>query len=166
MTLSARIFLFLSFVSGAIWFGGSIVRSFIVYELFQGNEFQLKTIYNLDNLRIVFIAVNPLITSNIVSFLIFFISYILYVFSSKFNFKKEGWFFISIILFILILPTEFYMILNDYKVAALVFGGDFSTEEILGSTINRYKKLSSFPIINLLSFASIVFLFILKPFKK
>ncbi len=164
--LYVKIVLFLSFLTGAIWFGSSLVRSFIIYNLFERNEFILKQIYNLENLKYVFLSINPLISTSIISYVIFIITFFIYLFVTNLEVKNNGWLFIILILMLLALPFEIYLMTIDSKIFMKIFYENFDSREILQLTIKRYKVLGSIPLINLFTYCAFLYLFIFQPLKK
>jgi hypothetical protein len=53
----------------------------------------------------------------------------------------------------------------DYKAVLLITQGSFSAEDVLALIVERFKILSSFPIIHILSYFAIIFLVIFQPLK-
>ncbi len=164
--LYVKIVLFLSFLTGAIWFGSSLVRSFIIYNLFERNEFILKQIYNLENLKYIFLSINPLISTSIICYVIFIITFFIYLFVTNLKVKNNGWLFIILVLILLALPFELYLMTIDYKIFMKIFYENFDSREILQLTIKRYKVLGSIPLINLFTYCTFLYLFIFQPLKK
>jgi hypothetical protein len=64
-------------------------------------------------------------------------------------------------------PFEIYLLTIDYKIATSVFyNPDFDSTYILNLTIERFKVLSSFPIIEVFIYFAIIYLFIFQSLKK
>lgn len=62
-------------------------------------------------------------------------------------------------------PFEIYLMTIDLKTTLKVLAGNFQTDEILSLYIRRNKVLSSFPLIELFSYFSIIFLAVIKPLR-
>jgi hypothetical protein len=64
----------------------------------------------------------------------------------------------------LTLPFEILLLMIDYKLIVLFINEQFASEDILKLITERITLLSSFPIILLLSYLSIPFFLVVKPF--
>ena len=162
----SKIFQYLSVVFGAIWLGANFSRIVITFYLFQGNHFQLKPFITENFLQVIFFILNPLLLITTITYILFFLSLIVFVVSSRMKLKQNGWLFIILILVITLAPFEFYLINIDYKIFTSVFYSAFDPKVILEATIKRYKIFGSFPLIHLFSFLAVIYLFIFQPLKK
>lgn len=161
-----KIILFISMLSGTIWFGSYLTRLVISYQIFEGTDFTLRTYLTPGNLNPVFQTIVPGIITGVISFPVFLISFILFLFTSKVSLKQNGWLFITTVLVFLTAPFELYLSTIDYKIIGLVYTTGFDGLEVLNLVIERFKILSSFPVIELLCYASVIFLLIFKPLQK
>jgi len=162
----SKIFQYLSVIFGAVWLGANLSRTMLTFYMFQGNQFQLKPFIDSSFLQAVFYILNPLISLSAIAYALFFISLLLYVFTSSLKLKQNGWLFIIVILVVTLAPFEFYLINLDYKILMSVFYSVFDPKTILDATIARYKVLGSFPLIHLFSFLAIIYLFVFQPLTK
>ena len=162
----SKIFQYLSVVFGAIWLGANFSRIVLTFYLFQGNHFQLKPFISDNFLRAIFFILNPLLLITSITYILFFLSLIIFVVSSKLKLKQNGWLFIILILVITLAPFEFYLVNLDYKILTSVFYSSIDPKFILNETIHHYKIFGSFPLIHLFSFLAVIFLFIFQPLKK
>ena len=160
---TSKIFLFLTTLSGSLWMGTYFARSLIFYQLFEPKDFILKPIFNEQNLHAVLIELNPLIILTLVLYLIFIVTYFLFIAISKISLKNNGWLFITTIIIVLTLPFELYLMSIDYKIASHIFFGNFNSLQVIQLIIERFKVLSSFPVIELFCYFSIVYFVIFKP---
>jgi hypothetical protein len=98
----------------SIWVSLSILRLVVGYELFEVAEvFQLKS--NLSQTEAM-LSINKYITLGIysnITYVLTFIAMLFLYFVNKGKLKIRGWVLMSIILYILFLPSEIYLILND-----------------------------------------------------
>lgn len=163
----SKLFLYLTVLTGLVWLGGYIARIIITFQLFDGNQFELRSIFVGDALRAALYAINPAITYNLLTYPIFLISLIFFIFTAKLSLKENGWLFISLILIFLTAPFELFLLSIDYKIATSVFyNPNFDTAAILNLTIERFKVLSSFPIIEVFIYCAIIYLFLFQPLQK
>ncbi len=161
----SNIFLFLFAVSGAIWLGSYITRLSLFYQIFQSTEFALKEFVTDQNLAGIFQALIAAVPINLIFYLVMIIAFILFIITSKLNLKLNGWLFISTVLILISLPFELYLMLIDYKLVMMVFNGNFESEEVLSLVIKRFTVLSSFAIVEILSYFAVLYLFLFQPLK-
>ncbi len=160
---TSKIFLFLTTLSGTLWFGAYFARLIIFYQLFEPKDFIIKPVFNEQNLRALLIDLNSIIILTIVMYLIFIITYFLFITVSKISLKKNGWLFIVTVIIFLTFPFELYLISIDYKIITMVLPGNFNSMQIIQLIIKRFVVLSSFPLIELLCYFSIVYFILFKP---
>lgn len=159
--------LYLTVLTGLVWLGGYISRMIITFQLFEGNQFELRSIFAGDYLHAALYLINPAVTYNLITYPIFLLSLIGFIFISKLSLKENGWLFISLLLILITAPFEIYLLTIDYKIATSVFyNPDFDSTYILNLTIERFKVLSSFPIIEVFIYFAIIYLFIFQSLKK
>ena len=161
-----KIFLFLFIIAEIIWLGSYITRLTLFYQLFEPNDYVLKSQFNDQNLAGIFQTLISAVVINLIFYLIMIISFIFFLFTSKLSLKQNGWLFIATILICLTLPFEIYLLLIDYNMIQLVFKSDFSTSTILTLVIDRFSKLSSFPIVEILAYFAVNYLFLFQPLKQ
>ncbi len=80
------------------------------------------------------------------------------------KFKENGWLLIVSLIIFLTLPLESILLMIDYKLIVLFLNEQFASEDVLKLIIERITMLSSFPIILLLSYLSIPYFLVFKPF--
>ncbi len=165
-TIFLKVVQFLLIASLIVWLGGYISRHLVIYQLFEPEGLVLRAHYNLENLNIVWNTISPLLVLNLVSFPLFILFYLSYIFFSKINLKKEGWLFISTIVIIITAPFELFLLLKDYKIISLIYSNVIDSEMVLNLIRERINILSSFSLIEIFSYLAIVFLTILKPLSK
>jgi hypothetical protein len=160
---TSKIFLFLATLSGSLWMGTYFARLFVFYQLFEPKDFILKPVFNEQNLHAVLVELNPLIILTLVLYLIFIITYFLFIAISKISLKNNGWLFITTVIIVLTLPFELYLMSIDYKIISPVLSGNFNSLQVIQLIIERFKVLSSFPVIELFCYFSIVYFVLFKP---
>jgi len=161
----SKIFLFLFVVSGAIWLGSYITRLSLFYQIFQPEEFALKEFVSDQNIAGIFQTLIAAVSINLIFYLVMIIAFVLFLITSKLSLKLNGWLFISTVLIFISLPFELYLMLIDYKLVMMVFNGNFDSKEILNLVVKRFTVLSSFPIVEILSYFAVIYLFLFQPLK-
>jgi hypothetical protein len=163
LTKTAKFLLYVFVASGAIWLGSYIARLSAFYQLFQATEFTLKEFVNNQNIAGIFQTLIATVSINLIFYLLMIVAFILFVITSKLNLKHNGWLFISLVLILLTAPFEFYLMLIDYKIIMIVLNEGFNPQDVLNLVIKRFTILSSFPIVEILSYFAIIYLFLFQP---
>lgn len=163
--LLSKTFLFTSILLGSLWMGGYLLRLVVFYQLFEAEEFVLRSFLNIENLPGIFMILRSAVAMTLILFPLFILSYISFLFSSKINLKQNGWLFIITILIFITLPFEIYLITIDYDIVFKINYSSFRTDDVLNLVIKRFKVLSSFPIIELICYFSVIYLMIFQPLK-
>lgn len=159
----SKIFLFIFSLSGAIWLGSYITRLSVFYRLFESDELVLKEFIDNNNLNGILKVIIAAIPINMIFFSLMIVAFYIFIITSKLNLKTNGWLFISLILITITFPFELYLMTIDYKILNLVLYSDFDASEVIKLIISRFTVLSSFPLMELLSYFSIIYLFIFQP---
>jgi hypothetical protein len=160
----SSVFAYLALASGSIWFGAYLARLLTTYKMFEEIEPVLKNFLNSTNLPAVVEVMSPLVILTSVAYLIMIVSFTVFLFTFDFKLKENGWLFIIAAIIYITLPFEAILLINDYKMIVLVINGQFGSEKVIGLITDRQYRLSSFPIIMILSYLSIPYLLIFKPF--
>jgi len=160
----SSIFGFLALASGSIWFGAYIARLLTTYHMFEPTKPVLKDFITSNNLSAIIQTTFPLVNLTFFSYLMLVISFTLFLIFTQLKFKENGWLFIISMIIFLTLPFEAVLLTIDYKLIVLFINEQFASEEVLKLIIERITLLSSFPIILLLSYFSIPFFLVVKPF--
>lgn len=160
----APVFGYIALASGSIWFGAYISRLLTTYQMFEATELVLKSYITNANLPAIIQTTFPLVNLTFFSYLILIISFTLFVIFTNVKFKENGWLLIVSLIIYLTLPLESILLMIDYKLIVLFLNEQFASEDILKLIIERITMLSSFPIILLLSYLSIPYFLVFKPF--
>lgn len=155
---------YIAFTSGSIWFGSYISRLLITFQMFEETELVLKNYITDKNLSVIFQTIFPIVNLMFYSYLVMIISFTLFLIFSKLKFKQTGWLLIITLIIYLTFPFEFILLITDYKLILLFLHEQFGSEQILQFTIERISKLNGFSIIMLLSYFTIPYFLIFKPF--
>lgn len=164
-TLS-KVFAVIALASISVWIGAYLTRQFLVYQIFEGPDLILKNYLNENNLSGVLTELLPSILIHFITFIIFIVSFFLFVITSRLKLRLNGWLFIILIATIIIVPFESYLMLIDYKVILLLDSGSFDSNQVIALLRDRIKDLSSFPIVAILTFISFYYFIVFKPLVK
>ena len=111
------------FVFGFVaWFGGTLVRTMIAYDLFiPGIEMELKPQYTNETRmqNIYLFSITALITG--IAYVVAVTSGMILAFFTRKEFKEKGWIFMTFCLFVLTIPIQTYFIYMDVKLAQVVY---------------------------------------------
>jgi hypothetical protein len=155
---------YLALTAGSIWFGAYIARLLITYQMFEETEFVLKNYVTDTNLSAIFQTIFPLVNLTFYSYIVMIIAFTLFLILSRIKLKENGWLLIIALIVYLTFPLEVLLLIVDYKMIVLFLNEQFSSEQLLQLTIERMSNLSSFPIILVLSYLTIPFFLVFKPF--
>lgn len=160
----SSVFGYLALTSGSIWFGAYVARLLTTYQMFEETEFALKDYLTNANLSTIFQTIFPIVNLTFYSYIVMIIAFTLFLVLSSLRLKENGWLLIISLIIYLTLPLESILLMIDYKLIVLFMSEQFGSEQILKLVIERMIKLSSFPIILILSYLTIPFFLVYKPF--
>lgn len=156
----------ISMLSGSIWLGAYLLRMMMSYQLFD-IDLNLLPEFNEINLKGILKILTPAINTTFVMYIVFVLSFSLLFFTSRIKLKEDGWFFIIIVIVYVTLPFEAYLMFIDFKLITLLnFGEIINTNYAVGLIRERFSVLNGFPIIIILSYCSIIYFLVFKPFVK
>jgi hypothetical protein len=162
----STVFGFLALSSGSLWFGAYIARLLVTYQMFEPNELLLKSYLSNNDLSAVFQTIFPLVNLTLFSYSMMIVSFTIFIISTDLKLKENGWLFIISMIIYLTLPFETVLLSIDYKLFIIFVNEQFNSNEILKLIIQRITILSSFPVILVLSYITIPYFLIVKPFSK
>lgn len=157
------LFLTVSSLACTLWMGSYLLRMFLMYQLFDETLSTYKSFINEQNIDGILIALNPSVITTFILFIIFIVFFILFLVTSKLKMKQYGWLFIITLLILITAPFEIYLMTIDYKIFTQVYSGVFQSGDITTLILKRFKSLSSFPLIELLCYCTVILLAIFKP---
>lgn len=160
----SSVFGYLALTSGSIWFGAYVARLLTTYQMFEETEFALKNYLTNANLSTIFQTIFPIVNLTFYSYIVMIIAFTLFLVLSSLRLKENGWLLIISLIIYLTLPLESILLMIDYKLIVLFMSEQFGSEQILKLVIERMIKLNSFPIILILSYLTIPFFLVYKPF--
>ncbi len=163
--LLTKIFLYISAVSGMIWTGTYLLRLSLSYQLFEPNEFVVKSIYSQENLFAFFNIFLIAIETTAICYLIFIIAYLIFITTTKYKLKQNGWLLIITIIIFLTFPFEIYLMTIDYKMVQELSSASFVVNNVVNLIIKRFTSLAGFPLMELFAYFSIIYFVIFQPLK-
>ncbi|GMR25032.1 MAG: hypothetical protein BMS9Abin39_0307 [Ignavibacteria bacterium] len=159
-----KLFTLIAAISGSIWLGAYATRMIISYQLFD-IDMKIASYINGNNLESILKIISPSINTTFVLFLTFIIAFTIYLFTSNIKLKENGWMFITAVIIYTTLPFEGYLMIIDFKIiSALSFSDIVNSDYVISLIRERFTSLGSFPIIILLSYCSLIYFLISKPF--
>lgn len=167
MKLINKIVVFITAISGIVWFGTALTRQMVYYSFFTPPTLNLRPELTEINLVPVFLPILPVVVVYVVSFGLFIAGLLLSLITVKPEFRKNGWLFIAAVMIFLTLPFEGYLIYNyDFPFIQAANSGSVNASVLFDALLKRLTVLSGFPIIQLCCYAAVVFLVIFKPLTK
>ena len=161
-----KISAFLSLLSGTLWLGSYMVRMVLSYQLYD-IDMNLASYLNESNIKEILITIIPAINITFVLYIVFIISFSLFLIFSNMKLREKGWLFIIAMIIYLTLPFEAYLMIIDYKVImALNFSEVTNNNYAISLIKERFIKLNGFPIIIFLSYCTTIYFLLFKPFTR
>ena len=160
----SSLFGYIALTSGSIWLGAYVSRLLTTFQMFEETEYALKNYLINANLSTIFQTIFPIVNLTFYSYIVMIIAFTLFLVLSSLRLKENGWLLIISLIIYLTLPLESILLMIDYKLIVLFMSEQFGSEQILNLVIERMIKLSSFPIILILSYLTIPFFLVYKPF--
>lgn len=154
----------------AIWIGGSIIRSAIIYDIYEPfSNFIPKETYS-DTVRIhnIYLYNNTSMYTN-VAYILSLVSGIFLLFFNIRELKQKGWLFMSLLLILFSAPVEIFNMYCDYELYYVLRwdGGvlTFFDGNIQKYGIERFTNLlqRTFGVISFMSAITIIIFFVWKP---
>jgi hypothetical protein len=146
--------------------GGYVARQIVIYQLFEPTGINFKSTYNEQNLHVVYYTILPIIILNLVTYFTFLFSYLIFISTSKIKIKYEGWLFAITVILLITAPFEIYLSTIDFKIVQMIMSDLMPIKTISELIKDRMTELSSFSLIEVFSFAAIIFLGLFKPLRK
>jgi len=166
LSIISKIILFLLTATTIIWLGNTVSRMFFTYHIFASSNLDLKSFLTDPILKGVFSIHQPLVSISIFSYLLMIILFICFIVTSKLKLRENGWLFISILLVLITFPFELFLIIKDFSLFNILYYPNYDLNSVMPIILKRYSILGSFMVVEILTYFSIVCLFIFQPFTK
>ena len=113
----------------------------------------------------ILIIITPSINATFILYIIFIISFTVFVILTNIKLKKNGWLFIISAIIYITFPFEIYLMVKiDYKLIMAFSAGINDANSFLSLMIDRFKVLGSFPIILIWCYITIPYFLLFRPF--
>lgn len=166
MSRSSKFWLTVLVIAGITYLGAINIRFIIGNELLNFDEFSFKSHLLPVELSLIFKLISYSSLVIIVSYVIVFISAILFFINYRVNYRENVWLLISAILFFVFSPVEFYSGYLDFKFYLMYLEDPYEYEQKLLVFGERLGLLKGVPWIALLCYYTIIAISIFKPLKK
>ncbi|MDH7605975.1 MAG: hypothetical protein QHH13_13830, partial [Melioribacter sp.] len=163
LTKISKVFLYFTLLFFILWFGGYVARHLTIYQFFEPENLELRTIFDRITLQSHLYLILPLIVFNIITYIFFLIFFIIFLFISKVNLKLEGWLLIITLIIFVTAPFEIFLLIKDYEIAKSIFYNLSDANSIINMLRDRITILSSFSLIEIFSYCGVLFLIIFQP---
>lgn len=162
-----KIITFIMFLTFSIWLGSYTVRNLLVFQFFEPENLSLRSELKNYDLSPVFYVIYPVIVTNLISFLVFFLSYIIFLISTKIKFKENGWLLIITFLIFTTSPFELFLSMKDYEIIKVISENlERNSSQIIHLLKERMTIINSFSLIEIFVYMVIIALLIYKPLIK
>jgi hypothetical protein len=160
----SKFFLYITVISGSLWTGTYLLRMLLTYQIFEGTDLVLREYISPGSLVPIYSVLNPAIASTFTLFILFLLSFIIFLLTSKISLKQNGWLFIIAVIVLVTAPFEIYLMSIDYDILININYSVLNEDLISGLLRKRIKVLSSFPLIELFSYFAFYYLILFRPF--
>ena len=170
-TKTSKILLTLAALGFFIWFGGSVIRAAVAYDIFEpGTALTLKSYYSdmqkMETVRL--FAIGALYTD--VAYGVALISSIILCAYWRKYLKKRGWLFMAFVLVFITAPIELVLIYLDMELnLGLYFGNElikFSNNVINNYFMFRFTKMAIPSTMSFLAFITAIIFIVWRPLDK
>jgi hypothetical protein len=161
-----KVALAIMLIAVIIWLGGINIRAMVGFDLLQMGTIDFKPNIHPFVERAVFSLIAQSSMVIYVAYIIIWICGIIFLKTSPYRLKENGWLMMSAILFYLFTPVEIYSMVLDLKMWYLDHLGSNDLVEFRKLFIHRLAALSGVPMIALLSYYTAIIIAVLQPMKK
>jgi hypothetical protein len=153
-------------VGTIVWLGGINIRGMVGFDLLQVGTIDFKPNIHPFVERAVYGLIAQSSMVIYVAYVIIWISGIIFLKTSPFRLKENGWLMTAAILFYMFTPVEIYSMVLDLKMWYIDHLGSNDLVEFRKLLIHRLAALSGVPMIALLSYYTAIVIAVLQPLKK
>lgn len=167
LSKTSKLFLVITFISYALWIGSYCAKNVIFFQFFDPETMALRSLYEKADFLSIFYTIFPVVTLNVITYVLFVLFFIAFVFTSKLKLRWNGWLFISLLVVILTMPVEIYLIAKyDWNFILDVNSMKIAADSAVEMIKQRVSKFGMYSFISIFSTLSIVLFFIFKPLTK
>lgn len=161
-----RVALFVLIVSGILWLGGAYVRAIIGNDLLKFGTLEFVDYISPDAEQEIFRLLSFVSMSIIVTYVVTLFSSIVFLATSPFRLKENGWLMMSAILFYVFVPVEAFTMYLDGKMIYNEFFTTADNEVFRELFLARLGALAGTPFIATLCYFTIIGLVVFQPLRK
>lgn len=163
---TTRLALFVFVLASLCWLGGINIRALVGFDLLRIGTLDFKPNIHPFVERTIFslLAQSSLVVNG--AYIVAWLAGIVYLATTRFQCKKEGWLLMSAILFYLFTPVEVYTMVLDFQMWRLDMLGSNDLVEFRKLFIHRLGALSGLPLIALLCYYTIIGLVVFRPLRR
>lgn len=167
LSKTSKTILVFTFISYALWVGSYVAKNLLLFQFFEPETMALKNIFAKSDLFSIFYSFYPVITLNVVCYILFILLFILFVVTSRLNLRNNGWLFISLLVVLLTMPVEIYLIIKyEYNMIIDTNNMSLAVQPAIEMLKQRVAKFGMYSFVSIFSTLSIIFFFIFKPLTK
>ena len=167
LSKTSKTFLVITFISYALWLGSYIAKNLIFFQFFTPDTMALRSVFEKADFLSIFYSFFPVLTLNIICYALFIVFFMVFLFTSKLNLRKNGWLFISLLVVIITLPVEVYLILKyDLSIITDTNNMTIAVQPAMELIKQRVSKFGMYSFMSIFSTLSIVIFFIFRPLTK
>jgi len=164
--LKWRFPLFLMIFSGFFWLGASMIRVIIGNVLLQTGTLEFEEYLPPEAEREIFRLLSIVSLVVIAAYLIVLVSSFFFLRHKPLGLKQHGWLMMSVVLFYLFVPVEFFTMYLDGKMIYLEFFTTAERGQFRELFISRVAALAGVPFIAMLCYYTIIGLAVFQPMRK
>jgi hypothetical protein len=161
-----KVSLFILVVASIFWLGAVNIRAMIGNDMLKTGTLEFEEILDPEAEREIFRLLSFASVVIIISYAVVLISGTVFLLTSPFRLKENGWLMMSAILFYAFVPVEAFTMYLDGKMAYWEFFTTNGNDVFRELFVARVGALAGAPVIALLCYYTIIALAVFRPFTK
>jgi magnesium-transporting ATPase (P-type) len=161
-----KVSLFMLVVSAIFWLGAVNIRAMIGNDMLRTGTLEFEGYLDPEAEREIFRLLSFASVVIVISYAVVFISGTVFLVTSPFRLKENGWLMMSAILFYTFVPVEAFTMYLDGRMAYREFFTTEGNEVFRELFVARVGALAGAPMIALLCYYTIIALAVFRPFTK
>ncbi len=161
-----RVSLFILVVASIFWLGAVNIRAMIGNDMLKYGTLEFEEILDPEAEREIFRLISFASVVIMISYAVVVISGTVFLLTSPFRLKENGWLMMSAILFYTFVPVEVFTLYLDGNMAYKEFFTTEGNDVFRQLFVARVGALAGAPVIALLCYYTIIALAVFRPFTK
>lgn len=161
-----KVSLFMLVVSAIFWLGAVNIRAMIGNDMLRTGTLEFEGYLDPEAEREIFRLLSFASVVIVISYAVVFISGTVFLLTSPFRLKENGWLMMSAILFYTFVPVEAFTMYLDGRMAYREFFTTEGNDVFRELFVARVGALAGAPMIALLCYYTIIALAVFRPFTK